>query len=125
MRNIDRFWDPAPDMQLNIEAKYWNQDWLIIDNEAGIIDTPVSCRHRTYDGAYYAGRLWRYVGGSYIGLIKRVIYRILTRKFGIAFLRGFLSNKDWRCKNPRVIAYYRGKLTRIKMNLFGTKNGGE
>jgi len=109
VRNIKKFWDPAPDMQLNITAKDWNQGWLILDNGVGIVGGPTSSRNKTYKGAYYAGSLWRYVQGSYNGMIQRVIYRILRRRYGIAFLKGFLENKNyWVCEDKKIVGYYEG-----------------
>ena len=111
VRSIDKFWDPAPDMQLNIEARARNMAWAIINKPVGMIGGPISARNRTKDGSYYAGSLWRYVGGSYIGMFERVIYRIFRRRHGIAFFKGFWENKKWKCDNKHVIEYYKGHLS--------------
>ena len=114
VRNIERFWDPAPDMQLNIESKDMNQGWIVLDQEVGIVGGPTTPRNRTTNGAYYAGSLWRYVGGSYHGMFQRVVYRLVRRRYGFAFLRGFLENKNyWICDDKKIIAYYKSGLLRM------------
>lgn len=111
VKNIERFWDPAPDMQLNIEAEYQGYNWLILEHEIGFVNGPISARNRTSDGSYYAGKLWRYVGGSYYGMIQRVIYRMLRRRHGLAFLKGFKENKDWMCTDKKIIRYYKSRVS--------------
>ena len=106
---IKEFWDPAPDMYLNIKAASLGYEWEILENSGGIIGGETSARNRTKAGSQYAGKLWAYVGGNVVGAIQRTFFRILTRKYGISFWRGFRENKTWRCNDKDVKEYYKGK----------------
>lgn len=110
IKNIKgKFWDPAPDAFINIKAHMMGYKWLILYDDWSIIGGPTSARKRTKAGAYYAGKLWSYVGGNTLGAIQRVIYRFLKQQNGIDFWHGYKENKDWKCSDSDVREYYKSK----------------
>jgi glycosyltransferase involved in cell wall biosynthesis len=110
IKKIDKFWDPAPDTFLNIKAKTMGYDVRVYKHPTfGFIKGPVSSRNLTWNGSYYAGALWAYVYGTKPGALQRVIYRIIKRRNGTAFWKGYRENKIWRCDDDDVRKYYRSK----------------
>ena len=111
VQSMGDFWDPAPDSFLNIKAKALGYVVDVYRHPTyGFVGGPTSTRNRTYKGAYYAGALWAYVGGTKIGAIQRTIYRLLRRRFGTSFWKGFRENTVWRCDDDDVIRTYRSRL---------------
>ena len=90
VQEIDKFWNAAPDTFLNIKAKSMGYRWHILDFT---IDAPPPSRIDSYSGALHAGWLWYYVSGSWSGAIARMVYRMFKRRFGIAFIKGFLDGR--------------------------------
>jgi len=110
VKNIDRFPDPAPDSYLNIKAQAMGYQWYILQNDIGIVYGDRGARNVTSAGSEHAGWLWSYYSGSYWKAIKRVVYRILKGRYGLAFWRGFRSNEKLgqplRCRDPDVTSFY-------------------
>ena len=90
IKNIDTFWEPAIDTFLNIKAKAMGWKWHIMDT---IIAGAPPSRNVSYAGAHHAGWFWYYASGSRWGAFKRMIFRMFKRRFGIAFMKGFLEGK--------------------------------
>jgi glycosyltransferase involved in cell wall biosynthesis len=87
------FWDPAPDTQLNIH-NFWNgYKWCLVRGDVGLLKGPTATRNRTYKGAFHAGWFWAYVTGSRHGAYARMFYRMLKRRYGLAFIRGYRYDK--------------------------------
>lgn len=110
VKNIDKFPDPAPDSFLNIKAKAMGYSWYILQNYIGTVYGDRGARNITAAGSEHAGWLFSYYSGSYWKAIKRVVYRILKRRYGLVFWRGFRSNEKLdeplRCNDLDVIAFY-------------------
>lgn len=96
---IDKFWSAAPDTFLNIKAKSMGYRWHILNFE---IDAPPPSRINSYSGALHAGWLWYYVSGSWKGAIARMVYRMFKRRFGIAFIKGFLDGRRDKIQSDDV-----------------------
>jgi hypothetical protein len=111
VQHFDQFWSPAPDTFLNIKAKAMGFDWCIMESEVGEVKGQNHSRNITAKGGNHAGYLWSYASGSFWGAIKRTVYRILKRRYGIAFWNGFLDNelafgKPERSYDPDVMKFY-------------------
>lgn len=110
VKNIDKFPDPALDTFLNIKAKAMGYNWFVLKNEVSAVYGKVGARNATVAGAEHGGWLFSYYSGNYWKAIKRVVYRILKRRYGLAFWRGFRSNEKLdepsRCVDSDVRSFY-------------------
>jgi len=88
-----KFWDPAIDTMLNIKARMMGYEWGYLGGRHGLIEGEPAARNRTASGAQHAGWFWYYASGSFHGAILRMLYRIIKRRNGIAFMRGFLEGR--------------------------------
>ena len=113
-----KFWGPAPDMYLNIKALAAGYNWYIMKDEYGELKGKPGMRYTSNVGAHWAGRLWSYVGASYPSMLLRVVKRLLCRKYGIAFYKGYRNNKNWRCNDLDILTYYQnGYWCKLKKKL--------
>ncbi len=106
VRQIDRYWDPAPDTLLNIKAlaagykvRTWPVPMRLIRRTSGF----------SRGGAYRVGRLNYYVGRPFWGVFWRAVWRAATRQHGTHMLRGYFHESwkgTWRCTDPDVREYY-------------------
>lgn len=93
VQHINKFWSPAPDTFLNIKCEAMGLDWYIMESEVGEDKGGGHSRNTTAKGARHAGWMWSYASGSFWGAVKRTVYRMLKRQYGIAFWYGFLDNE--------------------------------
>jgi len=104
------FWDPAPDTQINITNLALGYGWSVIKGDVGLLRAPQASRNTTAKGAFHAGWFWYYVGGSRSSAYIRMFYRMLRRRFGRDFIRGYNHNRNVEKRmtnDTRVLAFYK------------------
>lgn len=108
VQDIHQFWEPAIDTMLNIKTQAWGYDWGYLTGRHGLIEGPPANRNITSAGAHHAGWFWYYVSGKMWEAFKRMGYRMLKGRHGIAFMRGFLEGRRIGSKSddPDVIRFY-------------------
>jgi glycosyltransferase involved in cell wall biosynthesis len=106
VRDIERFWDIAPDTLLNIKAAargFKLKTWPVPMS----MDKPT--RALSSQGVFRQGRLSYYVGRPFWGVLLRALRRFLIRQHGTQMLRGYLYERErkvWRFSDPDVQRFY-------------------
>lgn len=97
------------DTYLNIKAAAMDYGWYVKFGGWGEIKAEEGTRNSTEKGAWRAGWQWAHMSGSYLGAFIRFIYRVFKRRYGMAFIKGFLKNmrddKDF-CTDEDVEEFY-------------------
>ncbi len=106
IRDIQAYWDLAPDTFVNIKTLKKGYDlkiWRV----------PVKQDNPTFGlsskGMFRAGQRNYYVGRSFIGVLIRAFRRLLLRKHGTQMLRGYFHERNkgqWHCDDPDVKEFY-------------------
>ncbi len=106
VREIDRYWDIAPDTLLNIKA-------LVKGYKLRIWKLPIRLEEPTQGfsprGVYRLGRLNYYVGRPFWAVFFRALRRFFLRQHGTQMLRGYFHERrkgTWRFDDPDVKWFY-------------------
>ena len=106
VREIDRYWDIAPDTLLNIKA-------LVRGYKLKIWKIPIRLEEPTQGfssrGVYRLGRLNYYVGRPFWAVLFRALRRFFLRQHGTQMLRGYFYERKkgtWRFDDPDVKWFY-------------------
>ncbi|MFW9975139.1 MAG: glycosyltransferase family A protein [Candidatus Thorarchaeota archaeon] len=106
IREIQTYWDLAPDTFVNIKA-------LKKGYNLGIWRVPVKQDNPTFGltskGLFRAGQRNYYVGRPFLGVLIRAIRRLFLRKHGTQMLRGYFHEwirGEWHCDDSDVKEFY-------------------
>ncbi len=106
VRQIQEYWDIAPDTLLNIKA-------LARGYTLRTFRVPLRLERPTTGfsskGVFRLGRLNYYVGRPFWAVFFRALRRLFLRDHGTQMMRGYLYERKrgtWNCTDPDVLKYY-------------------